>query len=159
MAITEYELQERTRKEKRAAYMRQYYDTHPEAREKKRQRDRDYAAANRQKAKTKSRAYYEANKEYVKMRESERQRRLKEKAVAYLGGACVMCGFNAHLAALQFHHRDPETKRFSVSTKVLAATKKFPWEMICEELDKCDILCANCHAVHHSAWDLQETYG
>jgi hypothetical protein len=67
----------------------------------------------------------------------------------YLGGSCQVCGEN-HPAACQFHHRDPSTKLFNITTKILVLTKKYPWDMIEAELDKCDLLCGNCHAKHHS---------
>ena len=81
-----------------------------------------------------------------------RQLKLKIKALDYLGKVCSECGED-HPAALQFHHIDPATKKFGVSTKTLSSVKKFPWEKVTEELDKCVILCGNCHAKHHTAWD------
>jgi hypothetical protein len=72
----------------------------------------------------------------------------KLKAMAYLGSSCP-CGEN-HPAVCQFHHRDPSTKLFNLTTKILILTKKYPWDMIEAELDKCDLLCGNCHAKHHS---------
>jgi hypothetical protein len=77
----------------------------------------------------------------------------KIEAVALLGGVCQACGED-HPATLQFHHRDPSTKLFGISTKVLATPKKFPWEVVVAEIEKCDLLCANCHAKHHCTWEL-----
>ena len=74
-----------------------------------------------------------------------RRLRLKIKCVEYLGGKCVNCGFDKHLAALQFHHRNSNNKDFLISS---INTKS--WKLIIEELNKCDLLCANCHAVKHS---------
>ena len=59
---------------------------------------------------------------------------------------CSVCGYNKHPAALHFHHRDPRQKSFSVS---MAAAHLSEQELI-QEIIKCDILCANCHAEHHN---------
>lgn len=49
---------------------------------------------------------------------------------------------------LQFHHRDPLTKKFQIADK-LVANYKTNKELL-EEIDKCDILCANCHFKLHA---------
>ncbi len=66
-------------------------------------------------------------------------RRLKETL------KCIRCGFD-NSAALQFHHRDPKQKSFDVCSGVLSGRCK---ETIQREIDKCDVLCANCHAIEH----------
>lgn len=57
------------------------------------------------------------------------------------GGCCVLCGYARTVAALQFHHLDPATKRFNLSqnghTIGIAAAR--------QEASKCALLCANCH--------------
>ena len=72
-----------------------------------------------------------------------RRRRIKEILVAEAGNACRVCGFDAFVGALQFHHRDPAEKAFALSregvTRSLAAARK--------EARKCVLLCANCHAM------------
>lgn len=70
----------------------------------------------------------------------EWRHRMKQKAVAYLGGKCSHCGYDRCIRALSFHHRDPATKSFGIAEP---HTKK--WEVIQAELDKCDLLCLNCH--------------
>ena len=65
---------------------------------------------------------------------------LKKRMVEYKGGECTCCGYNRCLRALEFHHRDPKTKKFCVSG---AHCRK--WSAIEKELDKCDIVCSNCH--------------
>lgn len=57
---------------------------------------------------------------------------------------CADCGWNEHPGALHFHHRDPTTKRFSIAR---SAHKRRP--EIEEEMAKCDVLCARCHAIRH----------
>lgn len=73
---------------------------------------------------------------------------IKQKLVDYKGGKCSICGYAKCLAALEFHHRDPNQKEF------LLANKKYLSALINEsvfkELDKCDLLCANCHREIHN---------
>lgn len=68
------------------------------------------------------------------------RRATKVKFVEYLGGKCVRCGYNKCMDALEFHHIDPSTKKFSISG---SHTRR--WSIAKAELDKCEILCANCH--------------
>jgi len=71
-----------------------------------------------------------------------RQRR-KLKAVEHLGGHCSICGYNKSVRALQFHHKDPSQKDFGIGSSNLS------WERTVRELDKCLLVCANCHAELH----------
>lgn len=100
-------------------------------------------------ARTRARNAYHDNRTTHHKRVALAQTNAKLKAMAILGGKCQRCPED-HPAALQFHHRDPSTKLFSVSTKTLAMAKKYPWDMIEAEVAKCDLLCANCHAKLHS---------
>lgn len=69
---------------------------------------------------------------------------VKLKAVTYKGGKCIKCGYNKCLAALQFHHVNPEEKEFRIG-----GAHTYSWERIQKELDKCILVCANCHAELH----------
>ncbi len=75
----------------------------------------------------------------------ERWRNRKVKAVQYLGGKCYNCGYDKCVWALEFHHRDPTTKEAHWTKMRLWSESR-----LFKELDKCDLLCANCHReVHH----------
>ena len=76
------------------------------------------------------------------------QREIKLKCVEYKGGKCQKCEYDKCVAAIDFHHRDPAQKSFNIST-----VRFHEWEVIRQELDKCDILCKNCHAEEHSRID------
>ena len=76
-----------------------------------------------------------------------RRATLKIIAVEYKGGKCVSCGYNDHPAALQFHHTNPSEKEFTISTYLIKRT----WDEIKLELDKCTMLCSNCHAIQHQS--------
>lgn len=75
---------------------------------------------------------------------------MRRKAVAYKGGACVRCGYNKTYAALEFHHVDPAQKLFMISRNYNRR-----WAVLQTELDKCILLCANCHAETHVGVDAQ----
>lgn len=64
-----------------------------------------------------------------------------------LGGCCSLCGYKKNTAALAFHHRDPQQKSFmldsrKMSNSTIAAIEK--------ELDKCILVCHNCHQELHN---------
>lgn len=59
---------------------------------------------------------------------------------------CSRCGFSDY-RALQFHHLDKNNKKFNVSDAV--SNGGCSWNVIFEEIKKCDILCANCHLIEH----------
>jgi hypothetical protein len=60
------------------------------------------------------------------------------------GLKCIRCGFDNSFA-LDFHHRDPNEKYMNVSQMVNNYSK----DVILNEIEKCDVLCANCHAIEH----------
>lgn len=74
-----------------------------------------------------------------------RFRETKKQAVEYKGGKCERCGYNKCIAAMDFHHLDPSQKDFSISN---AKNKSF--DKIKNELDKCILVCSNCHREIHS---------
>ena len=76
---------------------------------------------------------------------NDRRANNKLEAVVYKGGKCLNCGYNKNLSGLSFHHRDPEEKDFSINN--LNSSKLL--ERHFKELDKCDLLCHNCHQEEH----------
>jgi hypothetical protein len=89
--------------------------------------------------------YYAKNREFV-IALTARNRRLhavwwddyKSKL------SCKECGEN-HPACLDFHHRDPSSKEFAVSV----GYEKYGKKRLLNEIEKCDVLCANCHRKFH----------
>lgn len=63
----------------------------------------------------------------------------------YKGGQCEICAYKKCSRALPFHHIDPKTKIFGISDKGLTRS----WSKIQEEIEKCILLCANCHMEIH----------
>jgi hypothetical protein len=62
---------------------------------------------------------------------------------------CEKCGYNNCNAALEFHHIDPKTKDVNLSNMRIRKDG-FISDYIKEELDKCQVLCSNCHRDHHA---------
>lgn len=76
---------------------------------------------------------------------SEYRRQLKVLAVEYKGSKCQMCGYDKCIAALEFHHLDPTKKDFTIANS--GHIRSF--NNIIPELDKCILLCSNCHREEH----------
>lgn len=70
---------------------------------------------------------------------------VKKQSVDYKGGKCERCGYNKCIKALEFHHLDPTKKDFRISS----VSKSF--KSIIYELDKCILVCANCHREIHDS--------
>jgi transposase len=71
-----------------------------------------------------------------------RRRRVKLALVEGAGGACAVCGYDRSAVALQFHHVDPSAKEFGIADRGVARSIS----RARAEVDKCVLLCANCHA-------------
>ncbi len=76
---------------------------------------------------------------------TDSQRRKKLFAIEQFGGKCQMCGYDKCPSALQFHHIDSSTKKEDPSYLIMRKT----WKIAFEELQKCLLVCANCHAEIH----------
>lgn len=75
----------------------------------------------------------------------ERRKTTKRLAVEYLGGKCIDCGLETNIYSVyDFHHLDPDSKDFAIGRNYKI------FESIKSELDKCILLCANCHRIRHS---------
>jgi hypothetical protein len=167
----------RKNREKMIAYSTQYRKDHPESKrradkryrekhkEKLAKRDKLYYEKNKEEIRAKQKAYYEANKErilkqnkkyaddhrgesreYLKKRYAE-QRALSDSIKAENG--CLVCGIDVPVV-LDFHHVDPAEKVDSVSNLVCAKKQK-----LLDEIEKCVILCANCHRIFHYLDDME----
>lgn len=98
---------------------------------------------------------YETLRKYIKLKPPKKptitksqsviqwRKRKKIELVAYKGGCCEICGYNKSISALQFHHRNPNEKDFNISRK------SYSFERLKKEVDKCILVCANCHAEIH----------
>lgn len=66
--------------------------------------------------------------------------------IEYKEWKCAVCGLVAtteNACVFQFHHRNPDEKEFDIGSTSISL------ERALSELDKCDMLCANCHLIIH----------
>ena len=89
-------------------------------------------------------AWYSDNRARRQSTENEVRRNLKLKAIEYKGGKCEDCSNIYPPCVYQFHHLDPSEKDFHPSSVR-------NWERMKSEIDKCVMLCANCHMIRHYA--------
>jgi len=72
---------------------------------------------------------------------AKRRRKVKALAIEYKGGQCKLCGYKKYQGALELHHINQKGKSFGIGDKGYTRS----WEKVKTELDKCILLCANCH--------------
>jgi len=89
---------------------------------------------------------YADRADYLKKAVAKRRKLVREKAVAHKGGKCQLCGYDRCHAALEFHHLDPTKKDFSISAD--GTTRS--WKRVQTEIEKCVLICANCHREIHA---------
>ncbi len=70
----------------------------------------------------------------------------KQRLVDFYGGKCVDCGYNKHLAALEFDH----VREDKGSDLAIMLSSGAGWDALVVEANKCDLVCANCHRVRTS---------
>lgn len=76
----------------------------------------------------------------------KRRKEIKLELIKYKGGKCQKCGYLKCHKALQFHHQDPTKKDFAIGENM----KSIRIENLKKELDKCILVCANCHSEIHN---------
>lgn len=120
--------------------------------EKYREYANKYYHANKEKCAERAREWRAHNKEHIVKKQREDKRKRKLWAIEYMGGQCKLCRGVFHPAVYEFHHKKPEEKDRDPS-KML----QLSLERLKSELDKCDLLCANCHRLTHHGENLSAT--
>ncbi|MFA5270914.1 MAG: hypothetical protein WC412_01065 [Candidatus Omnitrophota bacterium] len=88
---------------------------------------------------------YVDRRQYLIAAVYKRRKKVKAMAVEYKGGKCEKCGYSRCIDALEFHHCNSNEKDFSISKKGYTRS----WQKVKEEIDKCMLVCANCHREIH----------
>ena len=83
-------------------------------------------------------------------RKTDNTKVIKQHFVDYKGGSCSLCAYNKCLSALEFHHVDPKKKEFRLSR--IQGKKNL--HSYYNELEKCILVCSNCHKEIHHEWNL-----
>jgi len=89
---------------------------------------------------------YEQRREYLIKAVKRRREKIRLMSIKHKGNRCQMCGYSRCMDALEFHHLDPTKKDFGISSKGYTRS----WEKVKEEIEKCFLLCANCHREVHA---------
>lgn len=89
---------------------------------------------------------YECIPEEIKITSSTNRQIIKRWALEYKGNKCSICGYDKCSQALDFHHLDSNLKDFNLSDRDLI----LDWKILKKELDKCILVCANCHRELHA---------
>lgn len=93
------------------------------------------------------------NPEQVKisnLRQNETRRKNKRLAVEYMGDECLDCKQQFPDSVYDFHHKDTSSKEINPSVVL----KLKDMGKIMKELNKCVLLCSNCHRIRHFEKDL-----
>lgn len=88
--------------------------------------------------------YRSKNRSEYNQKSKDRRHERKLRALEYKGGICVDCKQTVHHSAFDFHHIDPQTKHKDPGLMMSHSD-----EDLFKELDKCILLCSNCHRVRH----------
>jgi len=94
---------------------------------------------------TKDKRKYADRAEYLKKAVDKRRKIIRQKSIEFKGNKCAICGYNKCIKALEFHHLDDKQKDFGISAKGYTRS----WDKVKKEIDKCILLCANCHREVH----------
>lgn len=89
---------------------------------------------------------------YAKSRSDNKARRHKFVQELKEASPCLDCGIHYPYYVMQFDHRDSKEKAYSISWML----NRFSLDTIKEEIEKCDLVCGNCHAIrsHRRKMDL-----
>ena len=91
------------------------------------------------------REHYRRNKKLYKAKAREYDKKYKiavyEFLLEFCRGGCEYCD-EREFACLQFNHLEPEVKDFNIAMMI---SNKMPLQRIREEIEKCEVVCANCH--------------
>ncbi len=83
---------------------------------------------------------YSDRAQYLIKAVAKRRRKIKTLAIKYKGGMCQICGYKKYQGALDIHHINGK-KEFGIGDKGYTRS----WKKVKAELDKCILVCANCH--------------
>jgi len=98
--------------------------------------------------------WYKTHKQQVLDRNSRNKNRIRNYVRNLkIQGTCNRCS-ESDPSCLVFHHTEPDQKEINISR---LARDGCSLSRLKEELEKCELLCANCHRKHHfsEGWEIQ----
>lgn len=149
--------QKHTKKEREQVYQKQYRKKHikkvkayQQGYRKEHAKDlalyqKEYRKKNKERIRISKQQYEKKNKVKIRLRRLE----YKKDFIKYKQTlCCARCGISGkkNPEILDFHHKDPSTKKFGIAWQ----GGKFPAQSVVDEITKCLVLCANCHRIEHT---------
>lgn len=131
------------RKEYHREYARKRY-SESENREKRKRLKKEWDDNNREHINIYHRERYHSEPLLAQRHETVREKQSKANTLKQESG-CSLCGEN-HIACLDFHHINPSDKVRGISQMI---TSSYSWDTILKEIEKCVVLCSNCHRKLH----------
>lgn len=125
----------------RQIYRRKYYQ---ENKERAKQQIKSRYELKKDELLAYQKEYRTLNKDRIRERDFNKKKKVQEEAIEYLGGKCTHCQQSFPSIVYDFHHVNPSEKDFILSEHWGDSRDK-----IWNELDKCILLCANCHRIEH----------
>lgn len=95
--------------------------------------------------------WYKSNRKKRQDRMNERNRKRKRLVVEHFGNKCLDCGRTYPQCVYEFHHLNPSEKDWNPSQS-LSHSEERMWQ----ELNKCVMLCSNCHKIRHFARESED---
>jgi transcription elongation factor Elf1 len=111
---------------------------------------KEWKEQNLEKMREYRREWYARNKEQEQEKARRRRSKSRQETKKWFKSykqniVCKVCG-ESEPSCLDFHHINPKTKKFSIGSQVQSQTV----ESLIEEINKCVVLCANCHRKLHA---------
>jgi len=94
------------------------------------------------------------NKERVAIREARYRKNQRKELDKLKVNGCAICGYNKCNAVLDFHHVNPQDKKFSLQCSAMNRSLV----NIIIEVNKCILLCSNCHKEIHYGGKYDENF-
>jgi hypothetical protein len=100
-----------------------------------------------------NRSYYQRNRKRLLEKQAEKNKRFAETRRKWLVDykrtlECVRCG-ESHPATLTFHHKNSSEKSFEIGNAIALG---IGLKRLLAEIEKCEVICANCHAKEHLSY-------
>lgn len=89
--------------------------------------------------------FYKDRRAYLIEAVRKRRKTIRMRAIDLKGGKCQVCGYDRCIEALEFHHLLKNEKDFGISDKGYTRS----WDKVRDEIEKCILLCSNCHREVH----------
>lgn len=88
----------------------------------------------------------QSRKKVIKIKRDISSEKIKDLVLSRKKYGCSICGYSKCMAALEFHHINPSEKSFAISK----AHSGYSLDEILKELEKCILVCSNCHKEIHA---------